>query len=235
MKEAKWNAFLFAVLLFFFLGRTVQAQIIQGAVIFGGNLTQVDGDEVYGFNRVGFNVGASAIIPINDHWSVSIEALYAQKGAYRGPLWKPIPPDTVDGRYSYRLNYAEIPILLHYNDKDVMTFGLGFSFGRLVSYTEYDNRMDVFNWVEYKANPAINNMEAIGDIRFRVYKNLKLNFRYSYSLFSFRDAVFHWEDLDHPEERQQYHNVISCRFIYIINEKQSKFTRKENKVFNDMQ
>lgn len=208
------------------------AQIIQGALIFGGNLSQVDGDEVYGFNKVGFNVGASAIVPFNDNWSFSIEALYSQKGAHRKAKF---PNEEVDGSYDYWLNYAEVPVLIYYNDKDVMTFGAGFSFGRLVQWEEKDNRMNEFNWVEYESDPSINDFSVIGDVKFRVYKNLKMNFRYSYSLTAFREADFYWDYVDHPEHRSQYNNVISCRLIYVINEKQSRRKAKETQIYEDIE
>lgn len=215
------------------MGGSAVSQIIQGALIFGANLTQVDGDEVFGFNNVGLNAGAAAIVPFGDNWSMSLEALYSQKGAHRKKQWNVDDP-TRDGSYDYNLNYAEIPLLVHYNDKDVMTFGAGFSYGRLVSYDEIDNRDPNYVYVEYEAPPSIHNVEFLADVRFRVYKNLKMNFRYSYSLFSYRDATFHWEGLDHPEERSQYHNVITWRLMWVINERQSRRTQKETEIFNDI-
>ena len=207
------------------------AQIIQGALIFGGNLSQVDGDEVYGFNKVGFNAGASAIVPFNNNWSFSIEAIYSQKGAHRKAKF---PREEVDGSYDYWLNYAEVPVLIYYNDKDVMTFGAGFSFGRLVQWDEKDNRINEFNWVDYESDPSINDFSVLGDIKFRVYKNLKMNFRYSYSLVSFREADFHWDYVDYPEHRSQFNNVISWRLIYVINEKQSRRKAKETQIYEDI-
>lgn len=217
------------------LSLTGFSQVIQGALIFGGNLTQVDGDEVYGFNNIGFNTGAAAIVPFGKKWSMSIEALYSQKGAHRKAKWKvDDPSNTVDGSYDYNLNYAEIPVLVHFNDKDVMTFGAGFSYGRLVNYDETDNRIDEFNTVEYESEPSIHDVEFLADIRFRVYKNLKMNFRYAYSLAPFREVDFHWDDVDHPEHRKQYNNVITWRMIWVINEKQSRRTQKDTEIYNDL-
>jgi hypothetical protein len=62
------------------LAQQVSAQSFLGALAFGGNLTQVDGDEMYGFKKLGFNVGVSAIYPFTDKWSMSIEASFSQKG-----------------------------------------------------------------------------------------------------------------------------------------------------------
>ncbi|MCF8331934.1 MAG: hypothetical protein K9H84_05735, partial [Bacteroidales bacterium] len=71
------------------LSLSAYAQVIKGAAILGTNLSQVDGDEIYGFHKFGLNVGASAIIPIDDRWSVSLETLYSEKGSFRGPQYAP--------------------------------------------------------------------------------------------------------------------------------------------------
>lgn len=226
------SRFILLTLIFLCSLPAARSQFIQGALILGGNVSQVDGDEIYGFNKLGFNAGAAAIVPFTDSWSLSIEALYSQKGAHRGPLY---PNEEVDGAYDYRLNYAEIPVLIMFTDKDVITFGAGFSFNRLVSYTEDDNRIDELNTVEYSGPPATNSFEVLGDMRFRVYKNLKMNFRYSYSIAPYREVDFYYEYLDHPEHRKQYNSVMTWRLIYVINEKQSRQTRKENEIINDMQ
>lgn len=57
------------------------SQKIKGALIFGTNICQVDGDEVYGFHKFGFNTGVSAIIPFgnNNQWDITLETLYNQK------------------------------------------------------------------------------------------------------------------------------------------------------------
>ena len=59
------------------------SQHILGAISAGINLSQVDGDQVYGYNKVGLNIGPSAIIPFgkNKQWSVTLELLFSQLGS----------------------------------------------------------------------------------------------------------------------------------------------------------
>ena len=61
------------------------SQHFLGAISAGINLSQVDGDEVYGFKKVGFNGGPSVIIPFgkDKKWSVTIELLFSQLEAAR--------------------------------------------------------------------------------------------------------------------------------------------------------
>jgi len=94
---------------------------MKGAVVAGMNLSQVDGDEVYGFHKVGLNLGAAVIVPFSDHWEVSMELSYSQKGSYQKPHYD---SDSLTGEYKLKLNYLEVPVLVHFNDRDKIKFGL---------------------------------------------------------------------------------------------------------------
>jgi hypothetical protein len=47
--------------------------------------TQVDGDDLAGFNKIGINVGPIIHINFNPNWSASMELLYSQKGHVQNP------------------------------------------------------------------------------------------------------------------------------------------------------
>ena len=97
----------------------LHAQNIRAGIIGGINITQVDGDEVYGFHKYGFSAGTAAIFPLSDRFSISIENIYNQKGS----LQKPRSNDSINGAYHLILNYVDVPIMIHYEDKQTMTFG----------------------------------------------------------------------------------------------------------------
>lgn len=192
----------------------LHAQVIKGALIGGFNLSQVDGDEVYGFNRIGFNVGAAAIIPLGEKWSVSLENSYSQKGAFQKKQYN---DSALTGKYNLRLNYVEVPLLVHFTDKEFITFGAGFSWARLVKAKEIEH-----NGLQPPYSDSIpfndNDFNAIADIRFRIWKKLKGNIRYSYSLKPIREREFE-NLLGEKWMRKQYNNVITFRLMWIINEK----------------
>ena len=112
----------------------LHAQIIKGEVFLGGNITQVDGDECYGFKKFGFHGGAGALVPITSFMDVGLEVLFNQKGAYKRDAIT--SNSTFPYAYNLRLNYAEIPIMIYLTDKDRVSVGLGVSYGRLVGLTE---------------------------------------------------------------------------------------------------
>jgi hypothetical protein len=201
----------------------LSAQIIKGAAIAGINISQVDGDEVYGFNKFGANVGAAAIIPLSDHWEVSIEALFSQKGSYQRPHYS---DDSLTGEYKLKLNYLDIPLLVHYNDKNRMFFGAGFSYGRLSSVEEYEHGRQVVT-TNINGPYDRDDFNVIGDVRFRIWQRLKFNIRYAYSISKIRTREYSPPGVD-PWTRNQYNNFWSFRLIYVINEEQSERIRKEN-------
>lgn len=199
------------------------AQVIKGAVIAGFNLSQVDGDEVFGFKKFGANVGVSAIVPFSDHWEVSIETLFSQKGSHQ----KPQREDSLTGEYLLKLNYLDIPVMVHFNDKDIVTFGLGFSYGRLTNVEEYEHGQRI-ETTTIEGPYSRSDINGIADIRFRIWQRLKFNIRYAYSLKKIRTREFTPPYVD-PWTRDQYNNFWSFRMIYVINEKQSERARKDNR------
>lgn len=199
-----------------FIAPKIHAQAFLGAVAVGGNLTQVDGDEVYGFNKFGFNVGVSTIYPLNKRWSLSVEASYSQKGAVQEN-----PPDANPTKslpyYDLRLNYLEVPFFVYFSDKEFLTIGAGFSWGRLVGIKEIE-------WGEVKHSSTTNNpyakddFNAILNVRIPIYKRLKIDFRYAYSLAKIRTRTYSNIAGD-TWSRDQYNNIITLRLVYIFNEK----------------
>ena len=97
-------------------------QLIDAGLILGANFSQIDGDYLAGFNKLGLNGGAIAQINFNSNWSLSFELSYAQKGSATRP-----DPDLLN-TYKLVLNYAEIPIAINYKDQN-----------RLISYPFTDS------------------------------------------------------------------------------------------------
>ena len=112
----------------------LHAQIIKGELFLGGNATQVDGDECFGFKKFGVHAGAGALIPLTNWMDVGLEVLFNQKGAYKRNAIT--SNSTFPYAYNLRLNYAEIPVMIYLTDKDAVSVGLGVSYGRLVGLTE---------------------------------------------------------------------------------------------------
>lgn len=215
---------------FIIISSDLYSQRIQGAIIGGMNLTQVDGDEVYGFKKIGANVGLGAIVPLGKNFEFSIETLFSQKGANQKQQYlDSISPDTVyTGAYKLNVDYLEIPFLVMYNDKDVITAGAGFSYGRLVRVNEYEHGKKVETTTLTEGPYSRNEFSILADLRFRIYKQLKINLRYSYSLSKIRTRDFYDTKGNYLTTRDQYNNVITLRLIYMFNEAPPLVDSKNN-------
>jgi len=191
----------------------LRAQNIQGAAIFGMNLSKVDGDEVDGWKRMGFNVGASAIMPISKKFYIALETIYNQKGSYEKHKYS----DTTDVKYKLILDYVEVPVLVYFMDKGGITVGTGFSWGRRVRFKEWVNGVEQ-QYSESEIPYDKSDYCWIADIRFKIYKGLKFNFRYSNSISKIRTKYYPKVD----ESRDQYNRQLTFRLIYVFNEKRSR-------------
>jgi len=204
-------------------------QRIKGALIAGMNISQVDGDEIYGYDKFGLNAGAAAILPLGKNFSFQLEILYSQKGSYQSKQYEQDITDTsgnviasLTGQYNLKLDYLEVPFLFHYTDKDIISAGVGFSYGRLVNVKEYEHdTLNVFTTLNGGPYDR-NDYSVLVDLYFRIHKKIprfKLNIRYSYSMQKIRTRDFYNTLGDYTGTRKQFNNVFSLRLIYVFNEK----------------
>ncbi len=233
MKHLKTIAITFSLLAC--ISFTSTAQRFLGAISAGMNLTQVDGDEVYGYNKIGFNGGPSVIFPFgkNRKWSVTMELLYSQNGSYRKGQYANDSTNNDSLQYydGYRLtlNYVQIPLIVHFTDKNFIAGGLGLQYGQLLSFGEWEDHNDARGL--HKNSPdtlKINttDLQILADVRLRIVKRLWLNLRYSYSILPIRTRPFENPFTLTKWTRKQYNNVLTLRLVYIFNESSPKKTER---------
>ncbi len=223
-----FNKTLPAIILLFLLATlsyNLKGQIIKGEALLGMNLTQVDGDEVFGFRKVGANVGGGILIPFGERgrWDASFELLYTQKGSWQKAQYNDSLNNgtIITGEYKLNLHYMEVPVLVMYTDKEFVSLGAGLSWGRLVGVKEWEHGRLVETTTINSGTYSKNDFSALADFRIRIYKSLKFNLRYQYSFVKIRTREF--EDLAGDTwTRKQYNNVITFRLIWVFNEEQSR-------------
>lgn len=241
------RAFCFFLFVFVFL-TVSEAQKFKGSLALGVDLTQVDGDQVYGYKKVGLNGGAGVILPFNFNkkkdykpWALSFEILFTQKGSMQRSSLGQTFCDTCqpgvkcnpDIKYKLALNYLSLPLMVNYTDKKTgWSFGMGIAFNRLFGISEIENGVNTSVFLRdgvYKTE----DYTVLLDVRFPIYNRLKFNFRYEYSMFPIRKRIFYKKDgiLVDPYERQQYNNVLTFRLVYVINEDLDITKRKNQKQF----
>lgn len=140
----------------------------------GANFSQVDGDYYAGFNKLGITAGPIIHINFNPNWSASLELLYSQKGAKSKP-----DPNNVN-TYLFVLDYAEVPVLINYNDKNRLLFQAGLAYGRNIKAFEEVNGIDTNGGEVIKSDElsyVLGGTFLIGEM-----KHWGANFRYEGSI-----------------------------------------------------
>lgn len=226
---------LFVLIFFFFILSSLSAQQFIGGAVLGMNLSQVEGDEVNGYFKAGFNGGGLVMLPLNEDrtFFITTELLFNQKGAFKSnTTWVDARPldDTLlinydipknnKVYYKLRLDYVEVPVVVHYEDPFTgFALGIGASWARLVNIKEtflgYQLHTDL-NSGRYSKNT----WSFIIDVKIPIYQGLKLNFRYLYSIVPIgEDRTFYTLVNADPYQRKLYHNVLSFRMLYTFNDK----------------
>lgn len=227
---------LFILFITLFFSGVVSAQQFKGEIIAGFNISQVDGDEVYGYKKFGANTGLGVMLPFSfkhkaeKNWAVSMEMLWHQKGSYKKntsninfcdtcPDETPCDPNI---KYRLEMDYVSIPVLLHYTDPHTgWTFGAGVSYNRLFRIKEIENGVQTATSLS-NGPYTLTDYDLLFDLRFRMYQRFKFNFRYEYSFIPIRTRTYYKQKIGHydpePWDRKQYHNILTFRVIYMFNE-----------------
>ena len=95
----------------FFVGLSSYAQSFDGGLLFGGVISQVDGDHYSGYHHLGFTGGAYVALPITENFSLHNELKYSLFGAHSSV-------DEVEAGqnpYSLNLHYVEMPVMARFN------------------------------------------------------------------------------------------------------------------------
>lgn len=118
---------------------STQAQInFRGGVTAGLATTQISGDDLGGFHKVGPFLGGFLRAEINETLSGQMEIAYTQKGSRKIPK-----ADQGNTFYTLKLNYIEVPLLLKANFRK-FTYEVGPSIGTLLNYQEFTHVGDFF-------------------------------------------------------------------------------------------
>ena len=184
-----------------------QVTHFSGGAFLGFNASQIDGDDMAGYNHIGLNGGFVADYPISTMFSMSMEVLFTQRGSncHNGPNQY-----CLNGESNLRMNYAEVPLLLNYHDnKNGVMLGAGFSLGRLVK-TVYKHNDVIQN--QPPAAPYNNfDYDVVASGTYMFAKHAGINLRYAYSMLPFAHSA-----TSNFVNKGLYSNVVSARLLVLL-------------------
>lgn len=186
-----------------------QAQSFNAGVIAGATFCQVDGDNYFGFHKLGFTVGAYANLPFGDYLSGQMELKYSLLGAHSSD--KEVR-EYGYAPYSLNMHYVEIPLMLRYKlglfRVNFITLEAGASIDVLMKTTEDvngDYQITTSRWSRVSAT-------ANAGLHFNITKHLGIGARFMYSVapsrFTGNPGWFY---------NQYYNKVIQFALTYNIN------------------
>ncbi len=223
------------------LSNIAKSQIFLGEAFVGYNICQVDGDQIMGYFQPGINVGVGVLTPVwtknNFSLELSIEVLYNQKGAKQGRKYfdhqiDPVTGVEITGEYNLKMRYGEVPFMVYFTDKKLVSAGVGVSYARLMGLSEYEHgvKTDV---TATSGEFNQNEFNILADVKLRIYKRWKLGVRYSYSLNSIRTREFFNTEGESQGIFNQYNNLFTFRLTYVFNEKLETLQREEYRYTGD--
>jgi hypothetical protein len=118
-----------------------QESIFGLHAVLGLNASQISGDELAGFDKVGLQAGLRGTAELNDKAGLSVELLYSRRGSRPDIFDEYADPDI-----NITLQYLDLPVYVTYADWYDETLGYhkayaaaGFSYGRLIEASTFDH------------------------------------------------------------------------------------------------
>lgn len=181
----------------------------------GINGAQIDGDAQSGYNQAGLDAGVGAMIRFHKFLSASLCIDYSMKGARQAFVFDPNVPSLQ--RYQVQWDYVEVPLMLTFHAKNLITLGFGIQPGIMVRYKEWDQNGDDVTYSPPAGQPRIFDLEVVGALHFIIKNNWMLGMKFSYSTLKIRGAY------QNNRLNGQYNNILTLEAFYMMN------TVKKNK------
>ena len=191
----------FAILLFCgFLTLSIQAQNFGGGLIAGASTSQVAGDNLAGFNKIGWVAGAYTNLKIKENLQVQLEIIYIEKGSRNPNLHKNIIQEIT-------LSYVEVPISINLQQKE----NLGIELGILPAFIMSSKMNDYFSEIEIDPSFEKYDFGIFVGINYHLSKKIILNSRISNSIIPIRPHV---SGATNGWNKGQYNTVLSFALHY---------------------
>ena len=198
------NLYRILTLLFFcgILTYNTNAQSFGGGIIAGASTSQVAGDLLGGFNKIGFLTGAYTSLNVKENISFQFEITYIEKGSKNPNIHKKNIAEIT-------LSYVEVPISINLQQKE----NLGVEVGILPAFLINAEMNDYFSEIEI--DPAFEKYDfgVFAGINYHITDNIILNTRISNSIIPIRPHV---SGATNGWNKGQYNTVLSFAIHYKI-------------------
>ena len=203
----KKNIFLFVFSLFCC---AASAQNFGGGIIGGMTLSQIDGDGLGGYNKIGAVGGVMVNRAFAEKFTMAMELKFIQKGAHASYNIH----TQSGGFYRVQLNYIQLPLIAQYNFWDNFFGEFGLSYGYLISSKEEND----FGELPYSIPFNKSEFAALIGAAYDIPKTmLRVNARFAYSLPIRRNEAQRQMQGFNPRFKGQYNNSLEFSLIWFLN------------------
>lgn len=191
----------FWCVLFLMPSKISQAQFIKAVLPIGVNFTQVDGDEIAGYNKLGLHVGVGAMLDLNEDetWEAGFEILYSRMGSKSNSVQA---QQLLGYDLKLQYDYVTIPLLVNYKDVGDGYLGAGLVISQLVNNKRFEDKIEVPDVSTTKTKSI--DIGIMAQAGFAFSPNFRVTLRAGYSILPFL-------------EPRAFHNYVSLRFDTILN------------------
>ena len=178
------------------------AQSFGGGLIAGVSTSQVAGDLLGGFNKIGLLAGAYTNLKVKETISLQFEITYIEKGSKNPNIHKKNIAEIT-------LSYVEVPISINLQQKE----NLGVEIGILPAFLINAEMNDYFSKIEISPSFEKYDFGIFAGINYHLTNKIILNTRISNSIIPIRPHV---SGATNGWNKGQYNTVLSFAIHYKI-------------------
>ncbi len=134
--------------------------------------SQIDGDHMAGYDKMGGTTGVGVHRTFNEKWGALMEIGYIQKG--KGSY------TSKGANYEIRLNYIQLPLVATYQIAELFQIESGCSFGFLLSYQFFEDGENNNKHRPY--TPKNLDINWLLGASYKITEEWRLNLRFAYSI-----------------------------------------------------
>jgi len=195
----------------------LQAQRIHAYVSAGAITSQIEGDELKGFNHWGGtgSVGAIANLDNEGMWALAVETGYSGRGVYNN-RHSAVNPYNVN----ITLHYIDIPLTLLFTDPyGGLRIGVGLVYSRLVQQPHDTISFRPTYFIPDTSDMTFlkNDLAPAIECRFGVWRNLQFSVRYQYSILPVKKG-WTFREGDRSWSNDCYNSAATFRLIWEFGE-----------------
>lgn len=220
VKGTKMRSILFSLFLLLFSSYTLSAQYygndyggLVGGLFGGVTTAQINGDGFKGYDKWGYTGGGFLLLPIQDAGlpfagtlAYSIGVQFTQKGAIGSDPRNGIARQKID------LNYAEVPVMIHYYRGPRKTnIGMGLAIGYIAWEETSIDRGDGFGYQRVENHYKKFDLSFVLNPNFHIWKGIYLSPKFQYSLLNIKN-----KKAPSVGRTEQYSDLLSLSVMYIF-------------------